>query len=119
MEAQVGQSSKLAAGVRERANAKSTRVVLGVKGSIALIVLMLVLAACGAPRMAPARARRRPTTRARPRPRARHRNRPAARRQHRPAARRRHGHTIDHRRPDPAANEMLTKGPDFNQSACG
>jgi hypothetical protein len=47
MEARVSQSSRLAAGVRERANAKSTSVVLGVKGYIALIVLVLVLAACG------------------------------------------------------------------------
>jgi hypothetical protein len=47
MEARVTQSPKLAAGVRERANAKSTSVVLGVKGYTALIVLVLVVAACG------------------------------------------------------------------------
>jgi hypothetical protein len=47
MEARVSQSSGFAAGARERANAKSTSVVLGVKGYIPLIVLVLVLAACG------------------------------------------------------------------------
>jgi hypothetical protein len=44
MEARASQWSRLAAGVRERANAHSTRVV---RGSIALLVLVLVLAACG------------------------------------------------------------------------
>ena len=47
MEARVSQASLLAVGDRERANAKSTSVVLGVKGCIALIVLVLALAACG------------------------------------------------------------------------
>lgn len=47
MEARVSQASRFAAGVRERANAKSTSVVLGVKGCIALTVLVLALAACG------------------------------------------------------------------------
>jgi hypothetical protein len=47
MEARVSRSSKLATGVRKRANAESTGVVLGVKGYTTLIVLVLVLAACG------------------------------------------------------------------------
>lgn len=47
MKARVSQSSGLASGVRERPNANRTSVVLGVKGLIALMALVPVLAACG------------------------------------------------------------------------
>lgn len=46
MEARVSQSSRFAAGVRKRANARSISVVPGAKGCIALMVLVLALTAC-------------------------------------------------------------------------